>query len=100
MRTDRPVRDRRGWVFERERFENGTHAQVGNESGVKIKAYNAAITAISRAFARLEKRGMVKRRRRSMNAGPGIVLTPAGYQEALAKLKAIDPDRHQLQFQR
>ena len=54
---------------------------------MKIKAYNAAIAAISRAFARLEKRGLVKLRRRSVNAGPGIVLTPAGYQEALAQLE-------------
>jgi hypothetical protein len=50
---------------------------------------------IVRAFARLEKRRLVKRRTRTVHAGAGIVLTPAGYQEGLAQLKAIDPDRHQ-----
>lgn len=90
-RTDRPVRDRRGWCFERKRVVRST----GNDGRIEVKPYNAAIAATVRAFARLEKRGLVKRWRRNVHAAAGIVLTPAGYQEALAQLKVIDPDRYQ-----
>jgi hypothetical protein len=83
IRTERPVRDRRGWVFERKR------RKAGDEGRIKVEPYNAAIAAISRAFGRLEKRGLVKRRTRTVHAGAGIVLTPDGYQEALAQLKVI-----------
>ncbi|HKU74438.1 MAG TPA: hypothetical protein VJR02_11000 [Pyrinomonadaceae bacterium] len=86
MRIERPVRHRRGWVFDRERWRH---------PGVKVEVYNSAIAAISRAFGRLESRGLVKRVRRDGHGAAGIILTPAGYQEALAQLKAIDPDRHQ-----
>jgi hypothetical protein len=91
LRTDLPVRDRRGWVFERKRGGCGPR----DEGRVEVDPYNRAIVATVRAFARLEKRGFVKRRRRNVHAAAGIVLTPAGYQAALAHLKAIDPDRHQ-----
>ena len=90
-RTDRPVRDRRGWCFERKRVVHS----AGNDGRLEVKPYNAAIAATVRAFARLEKRGMVKRWRRDAHAAAGIVLTPAGYQSALAHLKELDPDRYQ-----
>jgi hypothetical protein len=90
MRTDYPVRDRRGWVFERKRGH-----RFADQSRIAVEPYNAAIAATVRAFARLEKRGLVKRWRRDAHAAAGIVLTPAGYQVALAHLKEIDPDRHQ-----
>jgi DNA-binding MarR family transcriptional regulator len=47
-----------------------------------VKVYNASIAAISRAFARLEKRGLVKRWKGNAHAAAGIALTPAGYQAA------------------
>ena len=89
MRTERPVRDRRGWVFERKR---GT---AGDDGRIEVDPYNRAIAAISRTFARLEKRGLVKHVRRDGHGAAAIVLKPAGYQEALAQLKTIDPDRYQ-----
>ncbi len=95
LRRDLPLRDRRGWLFERERFDDVRGALRNNHLRVLIKAYNGAIAATTRAFARLEKRGLVVRWRRTVQAGAGIVLTPAGYQEALAQLKAFDPDRYQ-----
>ncbi len=94
-RRDRPIRDRRGWCFERERFDEFRHAFWNNHLRVQIKAYNAAIAATVRAFARLEQRRLVKRWRRNVHATAGIVLTPAGYQAALAHLKEIDPERYQ-----
>lgn len=95
LRKDLPLRDRRGWVFERERFDELAHPLWNNHLRVQIKAYNAAIAAVTRAFARLEKRGFVKRLRRDGHGAAGIVLTPAGYEKALAQLKVIDPDRYQ-----
>lgn len=95
LRRDRPIRDRRGWVFERERFDEFQQAFWNNDFRVQIKAYNAAIAATVRAFARLEQRGLVRRWRRDAHAASGIVLTPAGYQTALAHLKELDPDRYQ-----
>jgi hypothetical protein len=92
---DRPVRDRRGWVFERERFDEFQQPMWNNKFRVQIKAYNAAIAATARAFTRLEKRGLVKRWRRTGHGAAGIVLTPVGYREALAQVKAIDPDKYQ-----
>jgi hypothetical protein len=89
MRTDRPVRERCGWVFERKR---GT---AGDDGRIDVDLYNRAIAAISRAFTRLEKRGLVKRVRRNGHRAAGIILTPTGYQLALSHLKAIDPDRHE-----
>lgn len=89
MRTDLPVRDRRGWIFERKR---GT---AGDDGRIEVESYNSAVAAVVRAFARLEKRRLVIRRRRGTQAAAGIVLTPVGYQSALAHLKEIDPDRYQ-----
>jgi hypothetical protein len=81
-RIDKPVRERRGWVFERERYDAYCVPVPGNEGRLKLDDYNKALAATIRAFARLEKRGLVKRQRRSGDYSAGITLTPAGYQTA------------------
>lgn len=88
-RTDLPVRDRRGWVFERKR------GKAEDDGRIEVVPYNKAIAAASRAFVRLEKRGLVKRTKRTVHAGAGIVLTPTGYQEGLGLLKEFRPDVYQ-----
>jgi hypothetical protein len=82
LRTDKPVRERRGWVFERERFDIFGQSFYGNEDRVNIQSYNSALVSTIRAFARLESRELVKRQKRTVHAGAGIYLTPAGYQLA------------------
>lgn len=82
LRIDKPVRERRGWVFERERYDTDGQPEIGNEDRVKHRPYNSSLAAIIRAFDRLEKRKLVKRQKRTVHAGAGIYLTPAGYQLA------------------
>jgi hypothetical protein len=79
LRIDKPVRERRGWVFERERVDPMTLADVGV---VNPDAYNSALSSTIRAFDRLENRKLVIRQKRTVHAGAGIYLTPAGYQLA------------------
>jgi len=82
LRIDKPVRERQGWVFERERYDTDGQPMYGNETRVKHRPYNSSLAAIIRAFDRLEKRKLVSRQKRTTQASAGIYLTPAGYQLA------------------
>jgi len=86
LRIDKPVGERRGWVFERERYDSYGVPVAGNERRLKLDDYNKALAATIRAFAKLEHRGLVKRQRRSGDSSAGISLTPAGYQTAKSLL--------------
>lgn len=86
LRIDKPLRERRGWVFERERFNAYDVPVAGNDGRLKLDDYNKALAATIRAFARLEQRGLVKRQRRGGDSSAGISLTAAGYQMAKALL--------------
>lgn len=88
LRIDKPVRERRGWVFQRDRV-GSTHPVYGNEGWVNISAYDSALASTIRAFARLEQRGLVKRQRRDGDSSAGIFLTPTGYQTAKLLLSRI-----------
>jgi hypothetical protein len=87
-RTDLPVRERSGWVFERQRFHYYYGEPPGNAGRIDQATYNAALASIIRAFDRLEKRKLVKRQRRTVYGGAGIYLTPAGFELAKSLLAA------------
>ena len=63
-----------GWNRRDQRF---SRTQLGE------KHYNAVLASLSRAVARLEKRGFVVRRRATIYGPPGIDLTDRGLEEAL-----------------
>jgi hypothetical protein len=83
LRIDKPIRDRRGWVFEREKSWDTRYAS----GDVKAERYNVASASISRAFKSLEQRGLVKRQMRMGDSTAGIFLTPEGYNLIQSLLK-------------
>ncbi len=71
--------DHWGWRPAKEGFANErfSKAQLGD------KPYNAVLASLSRAVARLEKRGLVVRQHATIYGPPGIDLTDRGLEEAL-----------------
>ena len=59
---------------------------------VGVKKYNAAMVAIHKTFARLEKRGLVMYWRSHCKSWQGVSITDAGI-NVLANLSASDADR-------
>lgn len=72
-----------GW--ELKRFAGKLRSPGGqkfSKAGIGHREYNAATTAVSRAAARLEQRGLVERMVGAISNWAGFNLTPAGVEEA------------------
>jgi len=62
--------------------KEGTLNQRFSKAQLGEKHYNTALASLSRAVARLEKRGLVVRQRATIDCPPGIDLTDRGLEEA------------------